>query len=65
MALLENKGYSGRVYCIDGAPSVMHSLTENALGTRPEEVEINALLNILAVYNIPLAELRNLTVSIH
>lgn len=63
VGILEAKGYVGTVYCIDGAPVVMNNFLENVFGTSKKDIEKNSLLNLLMMYDIPLTELQNMSVS--
>lgn len=59
---LEAKGYIGTVFCIDGAPLVMHEFA-NILGNTDDEVRTNCLLRMLMLYDVPPKELGDLAVS--
>lgn len=62
VSLLEAKGYSGTVYCIDGSPLVMHEFA-NILGKTEDEVESNFILRLLMFYDVPAKGMAELAVS--
>lgn len=63
VSILEDKGYFGTIYCIDGAPVVMNEFAENALGKSEDEIESNIILQILMQYNLPSKAVAEMSVS--
>lgn len=63
--ILEAKGHTGTLYCIDGAPKALTEYAQNVLGKTQDEAETRVILGMLMFYGVSVAQLMDFSVSTH